>query len=279
VKKNSKLEAYMREIKGDRTFKQFSEDTGLSVATLSKYITGNGRGDVKLDTLRRIVRPEARPQGHVTLYDLMRASGLADGEAGIADDEPFADLPQFVEVISARNLSPEYSAGDRLMAYARAYENIMDGAAFQQIKKMVIAEIAEKAISSRGSIILDSSSLAERSDVGEEVIALKVSGCGRITDWYIYLVLTDNKTLAMKRPLIVLGQLALEEESQSLKRSVLTNNLEMYKKLTDDRNPFETSFKGDLSAILYDEASMKVAEEKYISVYDKDSQMFSILGI
>ena len=44
----------VRKIKDNRTFAKFSADTGLSVATLSKYVSGNGRGNIKLQTLQAV---------------------------------------------------------------------------------------------------------------------------------------------------------------------------------------------------------------------------------
>ena len=35
---------YVREIKGNRTIREFAEDVGISTGTVSKYMHGNGKG-------------------------------------------------------------------------------------------------------------------------------------------------------------------------------------------------------------------------------------------
>lgn len=73
----------VRKIKGGRTFAKFSVDTGLSVATLSKYVSGNGRGNIKPQTLQALIDPASFPQGEVTLSELYEAAGIPMLREGI----------------------------------------------------------------------------------------------------------------------------------------------------------------------------------------------------
>ena len=66
----------VREIKGNRTVREMAKDTGLSTATLSKYMTGHGKGNIKIETLRKIAAEDSNPQNGVSFYDLLYAAGL-----------------------------------------------------------------------------------------------------------------------------------------------------------------------------------------------------------
>ena len=57
------------EIKGDRSIRQMARDTGVSAS----YITGilQGKYYPTLKIFKRITSPKSRPQGNVTILDLL----------------------------------------------------------------------------------------------------------------------------------------------------------------------------------------------------------------
>ena len=57
------------EIKGDRSIRQMARDTGVSAS----YITGILKGQYypTLKILKRITSPKGKPQGNVTILDLI----------------------------------------------------------------------------------------------------------------------------------------------------------------------------------------------------------------
>lgn len=72
---NRALLEKIRLIKGERTVREFAKDAGVSTATISKYLTGNGKGTTSLATLEKMADPKAFPRNGITLQDLLFASG------------------------------------------------------------------------------------------------------------------------------------------------------------------------------------------------------------
>ena len=70
---NQTLQNLISKVKGTRTLKQFSKDTGVSLSMLSRYI--NGRGSKPSPrTLMKLASPGTNPQNGVTCDDLLIAA-------------------------------------------------------------------------------------------------------------------------------------------------------------------------------------------------------------
>ena len=69
MKTNMTFANAVYELKGDRSIRQMARDTGVAAS----YITGilKGRYYPTLKILKRITSPKGKPQGNVTILDLI----------------------------------------------------------------------------------------------------------------------------------------------------------------------------------------------------------------
>lgn len=73
---NKDITEIVKKIKGSRTVREFASEAGISTATASKYLTGHGEGAYTLETVAKMLRPEAKPQASFTQDELFAALGV-----------------------------------------------------------------------------------------------------------------------------------------------------------------------------------------------------------
>lgn len=274
---SKQLQTYVREIKGTRTVREFARDTGISTATLSKYMTGNGKGDVKIETLKRIVAEEAKPQGEVSFYDLMRAAGLDirdEFQRGI-----LLDRFEQVDYIDGNDLLFEaaHSSADSEQSMRIAYYKEK-----MRLEAMIKAKIFDCVICSNGALTVDTSvdrkEKRERNNDNHDLF-IRVNNGTRVWRWYL-----DFKLQVYKRPDIELvyneiGRMALKNSYGYVKRSIIVNNKDVFDRVVKEIEPGNNALQADVSIIYCNEKTGSLEEEAYLSVYDEDSPMFSIISI
>lgn len=252
------LGSLIRTIKGNRTFEQFSRDTGLSVATLSKYMTGNFNSVIRVSTLEKLAK-QAPFGTDISLDDLKCAAGLPDEKSA---SDTYSN-------VLFENADYEYDNAVIKPQSEAESEN----------RKKVLGEIAKLVMGTHGKLTIDSSALINKSLEGSNLLSLRVNGHGRVIDWIIYLLIKEKKTPIRQDLNTLIGDLALQESAPTLKRSILTNDSNIYKRLVNASDLLNSSFRGDLSAILAKEGTLEIEEEQYISLYDAYSELFSILWV
>ena len=269
------LNDYVKEIKGDRTVKQFADDAGISLGTAIKYLNGTGKGGYKTEILKRIVKEEAQPQGNVSLRDLLAAMELEtdnyarerydyECDEGYGASYACDNTDVMVNVngshpiiIEKKTIFPER---EEYFKAIRTYEHVVRGI------------IAEKAIKSEGEYSLSSDACND----GFQDVSLAVNNETNIKTWDFELKYMQTKGFNRYRAIYtLLGRYLFEGINPEHKQTIIINDKEMFKLI---KTQLEKSglmpFKGDLSVILYDEEKLEITEEMYLATYSEESQLF-----
>ena len=249
---NKELQGYIKKIKGNRTFKEFAEDTGISVGTLVKYVNGKGKGDLRAETLKNLINNDRNPQFSVNLPELYTVAGLVDNCIVLDADMHF-------QLHERENKGREYA-----------------------LRNMIEGELAKAIIKDNKFVFLDDNLTTFDKAIGinNEDIQIK--------KWYIEYYIFEKREYSGENverhdrdyariPRLFLGRRVLRKPNAEEKISVITNDEELYKSFESKKG--EIAFKGDLSVILFDEENCVIKNEVYLSTYDENSVEFFLFDI
>jgi hypothetical protein len=151
-----------------------------------------------------------------------------------------------------------------------------------RLELMIKAAIFDRVILSNGQLTVDTSSEEkERNEKSGERydFFLNVKNGTRVWRWYL-----DFKTQAYRQPDVELiyneiGRMALKQSFGHEKRTIIVNNKGVFDSIVRHAEPQNSALKADVSVIYYNEKANSLEDEAYLSTYDEDSPMFSIVGL
>ena len=273
----------------DRTIKDYAKASGVDAAVISKIMAGK-YVPKKTKVYEALTTTAAAPRGGVTAAQLIKAAkssksyeeGRIDGlktlskVLGAIGNVPVSSLSKnpYVAGASLLALTGEFATEALISKRSKASEKedkslnevhrfsaIANGIIYGRLGQMGVSFIPsskEELGISENSI--DSYIKIQNPDVEEYVLR------------YLFLNESDCKTdfimeTATRR---IIEELIFLKPNPKRKISIVTNCKEGFETLMKYEE--KLSYRGNLSAVLIDIESIKLADEKYLSLYDYESQ-------
>lgn len=264
--------------KGDRSYRQYAQDAGVSYASISRILKGDYVPSAK--TLKRLTSEEANPQGGVTYDDLMIAAGFQSDQqlyfddivenymaADITDvlvtDEKKSQSDSKYNVLVETNFVSDESSYERMRRLAMHYRIMTQK--FEAIGKGIIYKAAiENGIEVKKG---NGSSANHSGKLFDLDIIVKNKS---IKAWHFdFIVFRDDLLRLMKQQIVEkhIARLVMLAPDSKRKISLVLKDRAMFEAIKEYSG--KMSYRGELSAILIDEESMEVADEIYLTHYDE----------
>lgn len=259
---NERLAKLVEEAKGDRSIRDYSRDSGVNPTTISMIISKGYTPSSSI--IKKLGRPEARPQGGVTIQDLMIAAGYIED---YRKTNYIVDIGKH-EVVLERAGSIGRSEPDRIERF-REYAQFVDR--FGRIASGVIyTALAKKGImftTGKGADFINVRGF-------EPDICVRLQD-GSSTEWWFDFRKTSDRIDIRRTPPFmfmysIMGNYALLEPDKNRKLSTVLDDEMLFDILASYKG--KTSYRGDLSIILIDPDEMCIKKEEYIAFYDLDDE-------
>ena len=251
--KNAKLKAVIERAKGDRSFREYGNDAGVSSSSIFKIMNGDYRPSYGV--IAKLTSKQAKPQGGVTFEEMLAAAGYPVRRDYLLQAHGDSMIMETTVQYGLQSTSEQ--AASRVEGYAsRQYELIA--------KAAIMDQLVEKGIGFRIQPLENSKEFttAIENNIRKEWIF--VINCA----WDI-------------RPSVryieqLLGRCLLLTPDESQKVSIVVDNPDYYEELSSYAG--KIPFRGDLSIILLDVQEGALKKEFYLSHYDEqDPKEFLIV--
>ena len=268
----------LESIQGDRSLRQFAADADVDHSTLVKIMRRKAAPGIGV--LQRLTNPAAKPQGSVTILDLMDAAGFpVDKDKLMASAKAMADVFSAIKLPEV-NVSGMASALSIIGKAASSLKESMDPAFTEYAKVqnrfkvlsigIIISALADKGIHAQAGDTTQLETLGFRPDD-----YLTIPG-QEITTWWFrfwrgnpefeqqFPVTPDERASALIQPLITARPDPLR------KTSVVVEDRTVYDALK--RYAGRLSYRGNLSAILISTDEAEILDERTLATYVEDSR-------
>jgi len=298
-----KLSDLVRQAKGERTIRQYANDTGISPSIISRILSEDYKPGAEM--IKRLVKKSSNPRGNVTANDLMIAAGYLEKDT---NKELFTSIGTAslatIATISLATVSPVSAILASQLAGKAIGKTIFDISNKKTKAGMLLDEVKTKLDSSdnienhfieqekknkdfikkamRGimlSLLEKDNLLIGKSDINslqsyvlpDEL--LNVSNNKIETWWFkfynceddsILLELSETKAIVAA----LFGSFVTIPEDPKRKLSFVVNNEEIYKEFIKLKR--NNSYKGNVSVVLVDKNGTSVVSEEFISYFNNE---------
>ena len=269
IKRESKRKVaeLVKELVGNRSIRKTAADTGVTTAYIAGIIKEKYLPSAEI--LAKLAAPEANPQNHVTLEDLMIAAGYQNedhadyiggeslnavkkksNDAVLHDELPIADFSAVGTKYAEKRR--EFLLKTRRIARAA-----------------IIDALCEKDVEFR------TQRMEYRISYFDPDIALNVYN-SPVKEWWLYVRPQGISPWRLEKRRIcdVLAPLLLVEPSAERKISLIVYDQYTYEALVKYAD--RVAYKGELSVILVDMEQQRVVLEKYLSHYGDDGEKMEL---
>lgn len=239
--------------KGERTLREFGEDTGVSYSNIQRILKQKYKPNP--ETIRKLTLEDKHPQGNVVYEDLMIAAGYMDG--------------RFRDMQAEKYREQERQEEENKISFLKKTELIILGGLVQS----GIRFQKEKTPKTYTGFSPDLSISVEDHTVSTwkfsfiERAAQPERRNGKI------IIKELPVTYARRR----LAETVLIAPDKSRKISVVTDFADYYAEMVRFKN--NISYNGNLSIILIDSKSMTIKKEEYLSHYKNEEDELLICNV
>lgn len=274
----SELARLTKKAMGERSLSQYSKDTGVSISHISRLINQKLNAIPSREIIEKLTKSEnADPREGVTYEDLMIAAGYQQNydqsETDQQEYDPISD--DIVTIANNGNISEKKGTvrdktgifSDRLReynTYTAQLEAIATG--------IIFGKLAEKGITFR-SIPVNSMPL-----IGYRPrIVIRTDNYYFNDIWFEFLFLAGHESIGYRdyrtRCFGLMGRLVMQKPDPEKLTVIVTDServIEYFRSVS-----CQTSYMGNLSAVLIDQRSVCVTDEVFVSNYKNnlDDQM------
>ncbi len=256
-KMNTKKEELIELIKraqGNRSLRKYAEDAGVSYSSI--YRIRKGDYIPSLQTLQKLSSTKAKPQGGVSLEELMTAAGYRDEKA---DSLAVAEAAIGIQDMDS-NQGRQYQR--IIHYYDQATLPLPPHELTRKATGLFLSALAEKGV--EFSMTTDRDTRARRWDVAVDI------ALGNVNRWFVDFFIYLKDVMVPIRTKTALGNIMLEAGiSRCTKVSLAVNTKAAYEYLLryKDRIPY----RGELSVIYIDLEKYEIVAETYLShFYESD---------
>ena len=240
---------------GDRSFRQFAIDAGLSPGYLYRVKSGDYR--LTPDVIRRLTSAAANPQGNIGYEDLMRAAGYQDDN----QERMMSWSDEVTPDAKHRRMWKEREIK------AKEFKNVAEG--------IVLKSLLNKEIE-----FTSAAEVEDKSSIGRVRTDIKLKlKKEEIKEWWIEFKFLDESRKSsrmMGRRIInlIFGNLLATPSKKTRKISIAVNDSVFFNQIAEYKN--QTSYRGELSVILIDTDNFKIVKEVYLSHFDENDKSMEI---
>jgi len=309
-----KLAELVKEIKGERTIRQYANDTGISPSIISRILSEDYKPGAEM--IKRLVKKSSKPRGNVTANDLMVAAGYLERDANkelidsvvsiggaslatvaalsLAMVSPIAAIPasQLAGKVIGKTLAD--------MQYKKAKAEKINNNENEIPKEDVVKdrlvehekqdkEFIKKSMRGIMLALLENDNLLIGKDdinslqfnvVPDEV--LKISNHNIESWWFkFYNCPDDSDLLELYTPqalaIALFGGFVTLPIDAKRKISFVINSDKLYNEFIKFKG--NNSYKGNISVILIDKTNSAILKEEFISYFDDSDSEHNLLKI
>lgn len=236
--------------KGERSLRQYALDAGVSPAHLYRLRREEYLPSAKI--INALTSEEAAPRGNITTADLMIAIGY--------QDENIKIIPSYaINIENDKDREKRREIKKRALEYSTAVEGVI-------LKELLAKEIDINLMD------LEKQNSKDRF-LFKPDIALSIKNQS-IKEWFFEIKYFDSNSVKNIDQIakLIMGELTFTEPQKDRKISIVLNYEDIYNYFINLKNAI--SYQGELSAILMDEDSLGIVEEKYLSHFNyKDKSL------
>ncbi len=255
-----RLAACVKALKGNRSMRQMSLDSGVATSYISGIIKGEKIPG--LEVMKKLTHPSANPQNGIRIEDLLDAVGLIDENIPKSEsiplrksDKEVGELEEFFETLKG------WAEED-----ARPYEQIRIAICGKLLGKGVLLQQKEW---SAPEIIYEPSMFQQP----QKAFMLQIHNEEAVKEWRFYLFPTLNSQYDLSflkdffTQKILPNLLFLEPDRLRCVTLLVTNELQ-YEKLSRYQN--KISYKGNISVVQMNFETQQFEREIFLSLYDEN---------
>lgn len=264
LKSKENLAKLVKALRGNRTIRELASSTGVAPS----YISGieNGKFIPSATILMKLASPRSKPQNGITVKDLMAVSGYEVEDSVIDHVERITAYRDHIDQNDlAKRPEKEYLSTKELWV-RNVFVPLTIGVIYGALEKKGIhfSNGQETTMLRRGTLVMDIS-LSE----------------GPINDWCFLIKHTSGFRFPTERVnkmiTIDLGELLLLEPKPDRKISFVIYDKEVFEEIIKYKG--KLAFRGELSAILFNDDPYTVINEEYLAHYndqDTNSEFYII---
>ena len=257
---NERLSKLVEAAKGDRSIREYAADSGVNPTTISKIISKGYTPSSGI--IKKLGSLEARPQGNVTIQDLMIAAGFTD--VYYKPDMPdvltkTSEGLVFAEVMTVPDKKNTEERGiNYIQKIERRFEAIASGVIYNKLAKT--------------SIMYTPGQNAELDVRGYRPdMYVRLTDCAIEEWWFDFKAIKDirkgNRAQIRFYTRVLFRNYLLIVPDRNRKLSIVIDDEEVFDEAVQSYKE-KTSYRGDLSIILIDTDEFCVLREEYIAFYD-----------
>ena len=229
--------------KGDRSARQYSKDSNVSQALISRTLQGGYRPSAKI--IRKLTDPKAKPQGGVTYEEMMAAAGYLQIADALDEAVRNALLPS---TQGKEKQSDEAEGEDR--SKLTLYESVINGFILEKMRQKNFHYAME---------------LGSQIDAFDLILFVDLPP---IKHWCFDIYYISEPIITPNRWLFrILGKVAATTSDCERKVSVVINDEKLFSYIKKYQG--KISYRGDLSVILVKLEDLST-EEFYLSHFDEE---------
>ena len=253
--KNLEFAEIIKEARGDRSLREYAEDSGVSYMTIYKAERGECVPSPK--TIKKLSSIKAKPQNGATYERMMVAAGYQDNDA----------VSETASVL-AQNMVEEMYESDKLNN---------NGFRFSTAGKIDVSkqELYDEYLRKATGIIITTmiqrdlrfanNGLQREARGRVPNISLDVMDCGRITQWWFIVRHFEERKFSPMNMQILFANLLFYKITKDTKLSIVLDSKNAFGYLVSRAK--NMPYRGELSAILIDVEKQEVVKEEYLSNY------------
>ena len=244
TEKNEQIERVANlvdQLKGDRSLRKFSEDTGVATSYINGII--NKKYLPSANTLRKLSYNNAKGQNGITLEDLMIAAGYQ---------------------VEYSNDNIEQSLEEREQRRKEIEEHRKEHARLERIAKLIVFDGVDK-VTNHNYLSYEPERFCGRNYKPDFICAYNDDP--DLLWWFDYIHVDNPRHISfMFRNAI--GRICMLQPDNKRKVSIVLDDKEAYERIV--KLGENISYRGNLSVILIDLEQALIIDEKYISHYYED---------
>ena len=234
--KNIEFAEIIKEARGDRSLREYAEDSGVSYMTIYKAERGECVPSPK--TIKKLSSVKAKPQNGATYERMMVAAGYQDNDSVSETASVLAQSTAGKFDVRKQELHDEY---------LRKVTGIIFTTMFQKNMSFASNGLQNEA---RGRV---------------PNISLDIMDCGRIARWWFIVRHFEENRNPYINMQILFANLLFYKITKDTKLSIVVDSKDAFGNLV--RRAKDMPYRGELSAILIDVEKQEVVKEEYLTNY------------
>ncbi len=267
--KKKAIAELIEKAKGNRTYSEYAQDSGISNAAMSRIIKGDYLPTIK--TIQKLTSESAKPQNNVTYESfrkILENSDIHGDDVDAEDNNQYNEKPDNKDKKYLREHKPTVRFIFREMSLSGA-RRFME-TPYQQYSHACIANIYDTLLGKEVRVKPNQGNITDIPVIKSQLY-LDVFDQA-IKRWCFYFLYCSNLDSRVNPSTFfgLLGELLRIKPDPDTKFSLIINHLDFYDWM--QKYDHILGFRGELSLVLFDEETGKLTKEFYLSNYEYDNR-------